>query len=97
MSSVETPRLSDFAIIVDPKDNVAVVKNGTHGVIPPGHRFAIRDIRAGEFVLQFGQPIGTSLGIREGEQITHDNMSDDVPTIRELPADLHTPPPDYFP
>ena len=53
MSSVETPQLSDFAIDVDPKDNVAVVKNGTHGVIPPGHRFAIRDIRAGEFVLQF--------------------------------------------
>src|SRR5919108_5262013 len=97
MSSVETPQLliSDFAIVVDPKDNVAVVKKA-HGSIPPGHRFATRDIPADEFVLQFGQPIGTSLGIREGEQITHDNMSDDVPMIRELPADLHTPPPDYF-
>ena len=115
MSSVETPQalLSEFAIVVDPKDNVAVVKKATsqglelllpdqssleiRGEIPPGHRFATRDIPAGEFVLQFGQPIGTSLGIKQGEQITHDNMSDEVPMIRELPADLHTPPPEYLP
>ena len=98
MSSVETPPalLSDFAIVVDPKDNVAVVKK-VHGLIPLGHRLATRDIQAGQFVLQFGQPIGTSLGIREGDQITHDNMSDDVPMIRDLPENLHTPPPDYFP
>ena len=52
--------------------------------IPPGHRFAIQDIPAGKFVLQYGQPIGTSLGIRQGDQITHDNMSNEVPVIREL-------------
>src|ERR1041385_3848689 len=115
MSSVQTPTasLSEFAIVVDPKDNVAVVKKATtpglelllldqsvikiRGEIPPGHRFATRDIPAGEFVLQFGQPIGTSLGIKQGEQITHDNMSNDVPLIRDLPESLHTPPPDYFP
>src|SRR4026208_711077 len=114
MSSVQTPAasLSEFAIVVDPKDNVAVVKKATwpglelvlpnesvieiRGEIPPGHRFATRDIPAGEFVLQFGQPIGTSLGIKEGEQITHDNMTDDVPIVRELPEDLHTAPPDYL-
>jgi len=114
MSSVQTPLLlSEFAIIVDPNDNVAVVKKETspglelllpneslievRAAVPPGHRFATRDIPAGEFVLQFGQPIGTSLGIREGEQITHDNMTDDVPIVRELPDNLHTPAPDYFP
>jgi altronate hydrolase len=114
MSIVQTaPLLSDFAIVVDPKDNVAVVKKATTpgldlllpngssleilDAIPPGHRFATRKIPAGEFVLQFGQPIGTSLGIKQGEQITHANMTDDVPIIRELTADLHTPPPDYFP
>src|SRR5687767_571438 len=114
MSSVQTPfLLSEFAIIVDPNDNVAVVKNATspglelllpdassievRAAVPPGHRFATKDIRAGEFVLQFGQPIGTSLGISQGEQITHDNMSDEVPIVRELPQNLHTPPPDYFP
>ena len=114
MSSVQTPSsLNEFGIVVDPKDNVAVVKKETwrdlelmladgsslklRGVVPPGHRFATRDIPAGAFVLQFGQPIGTSLGIKQGEQITHDNMSDDVPVVRDLPQHLHTPPPDYFP
>jgi altronate hydrolase len=116
MSSVQTPPaslLSEFAIIVDPNDNVAVVKQATSaglelllpnekvieilGDIPPGHRFATSDIHTGEFVLQFGQPIGTSLGIRRGEQITHDNMTDEVPIVRELPENLHTAPPDYFP
>ena len=104
--------ISEFAIIVNPEDNVAVVKNETEpgiililpdgravtvgAAVPPGHRFAIDDIRAGEFVRQYGQPIGTSLGIEKGEWITHDNMSDDVPVIRDLPEDLHTPAPDYF-
>ena len=116
MSSVQTPKaslLSDFAIVVDPKDNVAVVKKETspglqlrlpngstleiRGVVPPGHRFATRDIAADEFVLQFGQPIGTSLGIKQGEQITHDNMTDEVPIVRDLPENLHTPAPDYLP
>ena len=113
MSSVQTPSLlSEFAIIVDPKDNVAVVKKATspglelllpdessievRGAVPPGHRFATKDIPAGDFVLQFGQPIGTSLGIKQGEQISHDNMTDDVPIVRDLPENLHTPAPDYF-
>lgn len=105
--------LSEYAIIVDQRDNVAVVKKETAPglrvmltdgrvvcittVIHPGHRFATRDINQGEFVLQFGQPIGTSLGISEGAMISHDNMSNDVPTVRALPDDLYTPPPDYIP
>src|ERR1041385_745075 len=113
MSSVQTPVLHEFAIVVDPKENVAVVKKETtaglelllqnntsleiQGAIPPGHRFATRDIQAGEFVLQFGQPIGTSLGIKQGEQITHDNMTVEMPIVRDLPENLHTPAPDYLP
>jgi altronate hydrolase len=105
--------ISDFAIIVNSDDNVAVVKNETREglavelpdgrfvivrqAVPPGHRFATNDIHAGEFVTQYGQPIGTSLGIAEGEWITHENMSDDVPVVRDLPDDIHTPEPDYFP
>ncbi|MBP7415233.1 MAG: UxaA family hydrolase, partial [Pyrinomonadaceae bacterium] len=104
--------ISDYAIIVNPDDNVAVVKNETHDglrvtlvsgetvtikrAVPPGHRFATREIPAGEFVRQYGQPIGTSLGIEKGEWVTHENMSDDVPVVRDLPDDLHTPAPDYF-
>jgi altronate hydrolase len=116
MSSVQTPpasSLSEFAIVVDPNDNVAVVKKPTapglelllpdgssievRSEIPPGHRFATRDIPEGEFVLQFGQPIGTSRGVRQGEQITHDNMTDEVPIVRELPENLQTAAPDYLP
>src|SRR5918993_5828694 len=116
MASTEIPTaaaIRDYAIIVDPKDNVAVVKRPTFAdlevvlpdgehvklrdAVPPGHRFATRDIPEGEFVTQFGQPIGTSLGIRSGEQITHANMSNDVPLIRDLPETLHTPAPDYIP
>src|SRR5881394_1331251 len=105
--------ISDYAIIVNADDNVAVVKNETEDglmltlpsgdlvtvkkAVPPGHRFATREIPPGEFVLQYGQPIGTSLGIEKGEWVTHENMSDDVPIVRNLPEDLHTPGPDYFP
>lgn len=105
--------ISDYAIIVNPIDNVAVVKNETSQnlvlllpnqktvllkqTVPPGHRFATREIPAGDFVCQYGQPIGTSLGIEAGEWITHENMSNDVPVVRDLPEDLHTPAPDYFP
>nr|HQU92366.1 UxaA family hydrolase [Pyrinomonadaceae bacterium] len=104
--------ISDVAIVVNPADNVAVVKGETHSgmtvqlsdneivvlksEVPPGHRFAVRDIPAGEFVRQYNQPIGTSLGIGEGEWITHENMTDEVPIVRDLPEDISTPAPDYF-
>src|SRR6185503_17276908 len=93
--------IKDYAIIVDATDNVAVVKKPTepglevalvddrilrvNAMVPPGHRFAMRNIPAGQFVLQYAQPIGTSLGIREGDLISHDNMSNDVPIVRDLP------------
>ena len=104
--------ISEYAIIVNPDDNVAVVKKETTeglvvslpsgenvtvvNAVPPGHRFATRAIPKGEYVRQYAQPIGTSLGISRGEWITHDNMTDDVPVVRNLPEDLATPAPDYF-
>ena len=112
-TEITTAKISDYAIIVNPDDNVAVVKNETEeGLtvilpnqktvtvkhkIPPGHRFASREIAAGDFVRQYGQPIGTSLGIEAGEWITHDNMSNDVPIVRELHENIQNAPPDYFP
>jgi altronate hydrolase len=115
MASIESERaqISEYAIVVNASDNVAVVKKATapglevllangevvelRDAVRPGHRFATRDIAAGEFVLQFAQPIGTSLGIKSGEQITHANMSNEVPIVRDLPEDLHTPAPAYVP
>lgn len=61
-----------------------------------GHRFALCDIPKGTYVKQYGQPIGTSLGIKKGEAVSHSNMSDDVPVVRELPADLCNAPPQYL-
>ena len=105
--------LSEYAIIVDQSDNLAVVKKSiSHSLrvmlpegrivhvsdaVPAGHRFATRAIPAGDFVLQFGQPIGTSLGITEGEMVSPQNMSNDVPTVRHLSENLFTPPPEYIP
>ena len=107
------PPIGDYAIVVDPADNVAVVKHETTAglvlalagsgslrvaaAVTPGHRFAIREIPRGDFVLQYGQPIGTSLGIAAGEWVNHDNMTDEVPIVRDLAEDLHNPPPNYFP
>ena len=59
-------------------------------------------LRRAKFLLeisfsQYGQPIGTSLGIAAGKWISHENMSNDVPVVRDLPEDLYTPAPDYFP
>lgn len=109
----EVVAIAEHAIIVDPKDNVAVVKKATFAglevalpngqvvrvreSVPPGHRFSTRDIAQGELVLQYGQPIGTSLGISEGERVSHENMSNDVPIVRVMPDDLYTAPPDYIP
>ena len=67
------------------------------GSVTPGNRFATRAIPAGEFVRQYGQPIGTSRGIAEGDAVTHANMSNDVPVVRDLDPELATPPPDYVP
>lgn len=109
----EVSEISEYAIVVDPKDNVAVVKKETlpgldillpngrlvrvKESVPPGHRFSTRDIATGELVLQYGQPIGTSLGIEAGDRISHQNMANDVPIVREMPEDLYTPAPDYIP
>jgi altronate hydrolase len=103
--------LESHAIIVDPDDNVAVVKHaiagGTALKIPGsvltvvsdvsvGNRFALCAIASGQLVRQYGQPIGTSCGIAAGEAISHANMTDDVPMVRTLPDNLSSPPPDYF-
>jgi altronate hydrolase len=112
MDTLSPAPLRDFAIIVDARDNVAVAKTEVpaglavstgdrvvqvRGLVTPGNRFATRAIPAGEFVRQYGQPIGTSRGITEGDPVTPANMSNDVPVIRDLHADLHTPPPEYVP
>jgi altronate hydrolase len=111
--TAQIPPVSEYAIVVDPSDNVAVVKTATTPglevaladgrivriteAVPPGHRFATRAIPAGAFALQYGQPIGTSLGIAEGDYVSHANLTNDVPVVRDLPEGLATPAPAYVP
>ncbi len=102
--------LSTFAIRVDARDNVAVARVAVPpatrvacddavvevtDAITPGHRFALVPIAAGEFVRQYGQPIGTSKGVAAGALISRENMSNDVPVVRDLDPALHNAPPDY--
>jgi altronate hydrolase len=105
--------LEDYGVVVHPDDNVAVMKQAAaagvclqlqsgdvvvlQAEIAPGHRCAVRDIPSGTFVLQYGQPIGTSLGIKCGDAVTHANMKDDVPLVRDVLPGLSTPPPSYIP
>lgn len=112
-SATPARQLRDCAVVVAPEDNVAVVKSALvagdvvdmgdgasiaiTGTVTPGHRFATRAVPKDEFVLQYGQPIGTSKGIGAGDPISHDNMTDDVPVVRDLPDDLSNAAPDYFP
>jgi altronate hydrolase len=108
--SIDAAPLRDFAVIVDARDNVAVAKTEippglivahdgrqtrVTGTITPGNRFATAPIPAGDFVRQYGQPIGTSRGIGEGEPISLTNMSNEVPVVRDLDPNLATPAPDY--
>ena len=103
--------LEAFAIVVNPADNVAVVKTqvesglvlrlpdgrdvGVRGTVTPGHRFATRAIPAGEFVLQYGQPIGTSLGMQEGDPITSRQYVERGPRRARPPGRVPIEPPRY--
>jgi altronate hydrolase len=96
-----------------PSDDVAVVKVELEagdavalpdgrtvpisGRVTPGHRFAIRDVPAGRHVHQYAAPIGTSQGIAVGDPVSHDNMTDEVPVVREVPDDLSNPAPELVP
>ena len=86
--------ISEYAVVVSEQDNLAVVKfpvsagqalqlNGhaitITGEVNPGHRFATRAIPAGEFVRQYGQPIGTSSVIFACEIGSPSAMPSDVP------------------
>lgn len=105
--------LAQCAVQVAAADNVAVVKNELQagdvvelpngerititGTVTPGHRFAVRAIPAGDWVLQYAQPIGRSLGVGAGDAISHANMRDETVVVRDLPAELHNAPTELLP
>lgn len=91
-------KFEDVAIVINPdRDQVAVAKidipQGTilerkgnrtevRGFIKRGQRFALVDIKKGEFVRQYGFPFGKSKGILKGELISASNMENVVPEAK---------------
>ncbi|MSR65436.1 MAG: altronate dehydratase [Verrucomicrobiae bacterium] len=102
----------DHAIIVNPADNIAVAKrpiergtvvrmNGhtvtVNGNVLAGHRFALRDIPAGEWARQYNQPFGKSKGIRVGDPISNAYLDSTVPHVDPATLELKTTKFDYVP
>lgn len=61
--------------VLEFKDNAIEIK----GLIKKGGRFALADIREGEFVRQYGYPFGQSKGISKGELISQLNIRNVLP------------------
>lgn len=59
------------------KGNTIEIKN----LIKKGERFALVDIKKGEFVRQYGYPFGQSKGISKGELISVSNIKNVLPEI----------------
>lgn len=61
-------------IIINEKDNVGVLLSAK-GDIPAGHKFALKDIKKGEFVIKYGEVIGrATCDIKKGEWVHSHNL-----------------------
>ena len=61
-------------VIINEIDNVGVCLTAC-GDIPAGHKYALKDIKKGEFVIKYGQVIGrASVDIKEGEWVHTHNV-----------------------
>ncbi len=61
-------------VIINEKDNVGVCLDGTEN-IPAGHKFALREIAAGDYVIKYGEIIGRATqDIRAGEWVHTHNV-----------------------
>ena len=60
---------------INPADTVAVALKDLPS-IPAGHKFALRNIAAGEDVIKYGNPLGhATRDIRKGELVDHHNIA----------------------
>ena len=97
--------MSKKTIIINPLDNVAVAltdlkKGETHeGVtlvedITKGHKFTLRDIKKGENIIKYGNPIAcTTADIQKGAHVhthnVHTNLSENLEyTYNKVPTDI---------
>ena len=60
--------------------------------IPAGHRFAIRPVEAGEWVLQYGQPFAIARqALQPGDPVNDETVESDVPQVD--PDNIQVQPP----
>ncbi len=107
MTESPAPPVSTVAVVVDPeRDDVAVARQpvpagtqltGPLGPVtvredtPPGHRFAIRRVAAGDWVRQYGEPFAVSRGLQPGDPVSDETVESIVPQVD--PATLEIAPP----
>ncbi len=61
-------------VIINEKDSVGICLDGTNE-IPAGHKYALRDIKAGEYVIKYGEIIGKATAdIKAGEWVHTHNV-----------------------
>ena len=61
-------------VIINKKDNVGITLTG-QSEIPAGHKFALKDIVKGEYVIKYGEIIGRATAdIKEGEWVHTHNV-----------------------
>ena len=86
-------------IIIDPKDNVATalaevsagqdISIGSESLIIAnkieyGHKFALKDLAVGDFVIKYGAQIGrVTKAIKQGEHVHVHNVEDIVDEVRK--------------
>ncbi|MDD6995416.1 MAG: altronate dehydratase family protein [Candidatus Borkfalkiaceae bacterium] len=62
------------SVIINEKDNVGVSLEGSES-IPAGHKFALKDIAAGEYIIKYGEIIGKATqNIKKGEWVHTHNV-----------------------
>ena len=72
------------SIRINPLDNVAVMLDDSSAEVPRGHKFALRDIAAGENIIKYGMPIGrATCAVRKGEHVHTNNMKTNLDGILE--------------
>ncbi len=94
LAVVVDPDHDDVAVAVQPIDAGTTLygENGNpvtlRATIRAGHRFAIRPVPAGAWILQYGQPFAISRGLVPGDPVNDSTADSEVPEIGPGAIDL---------
>ncbi len=76
-------------VIINDKDNVGISLAGTD-TIPAGHKFALRDIQKGEYVIKYGEIIGRATAdVQKGEWVHTHNVKSHLDENTSYCYDFH--------